>query len=501
MDEKHSLKLLIFVVAYNAETTLANTLARIPENIYKEYDSSILILDDSSRDRTFAEGINFSKLHPDIKITVMRNPENQGYGGNQKLGYNYAVKYGYDIVVMLHGDGQYAPESLPALIKPIACGEAEVVFGSRIMGGSSALKGGMPLYKFIGNKILSRLQNMLMKSRLSEWHSGYRAYSIRALSRIPFERNDNGFPFDTDIILQLMQKGIKIKEVPIPTFYGKEICYVNGLRYAFEAFMHTLRCKLHNISFIYERKYDCDYSKHTYALKLGYPSSHTAMLSQVKNNSVVLVLGAGAGLLAKELKKKSCTVIGMEKVNPDDHGSFDIFISSTSCSEKKPWGDNCRIDYVLLSGAIERMVEPEEFLDKLRDWLQGEKCEVIITSPNVAFILSRMQLFLGRFNYAKRGILDKTNLRLFTFLSLKKLLIQSGYKIISIKGIPAPFPVIIPARFISLLLIRINQLLIIICRNLFSYQIMITAKAYPNLDMLLSESAEHSNKLLSTLPK
>jgi len=499
MDNKQSLKLLIFIVAYNAESTLAKALARIPESIYKQYDTNVLVIDDSSLDRTFQEGVAFSNLHPGIKITVMRNPENQGYGGNQKLGYNYAVKYSYDIVILLHGDGQYAPECLPCFIEPIASGEAGAVFGSRMIGGRSALKGGMPLYKFIGNKILTNLQNTLMKSNLSEWHTGYRAYSVRVLSGIPFERNDNGFPFDTDIILQLIQKGIKIKEIPIPTFYGEEICYVNGLRYALQTFMNTLKCRLHNLSLLYERKYDCDYGKEAYTLKLGYPSSHTAMLSEIKDNSVVLNLGAGAGLLARELKKKSCTVIGIDKFNPDEGAYFDLFLKCKFPVSEKPWGNGYRIDYVLLSGVIEHMIEPEEFLDNLRNWLQGEQCTVIITSPNIAFFISRIQLLMGSFNYTKRGTLDKTQVHLFTFSSLKKLLIQSGYKIISIRGIPAPFPEVIPSSFIALLLIKINQLLINLWRNLFSYQMMIIAKPYPNLDMLLSDSIEHSKELLSRL--
>src|SRR5205814_3453044 len=133
-------------------------------------------------------------------ITVLRNEYNQGYGGNQKVGYAYAIAEGFDFVAMVHGDGQYAPEELPNLLAPLRAGDADAVFGSRMMHRLGALKGGMPLYKFIGNRILSTAQNALLQTRLSEFHSGYRIYSVRTLAGIPFDLNSNDFHFDTEII-------------------------------------------------------------------------------------------------------------------------------------------------------------------------------------------------------------------------------------------------------------------------------------------------------------
>ena len=341
------LKLLIFIVAYNAEATITNVLAKVIENIHGKYDTDILILDDSSSDGTFKESVKFANLHSDVKIITIRNPENQGYGGNQKLGYNYAIKYSYDVVVLLHGDGQYAPEYLFNMVEPIAANEADAVFGSRMLNSFDALKGGMPLYKFVGNKILTTFQNMLMNSKLSEWHSGYRAYSVQTLSKLPFERNDNGFSFDTDIILQLLQLGARIKEIPIQTFYGKEICHVNGILYAINICINTLKCKLHNINLFYERKYDCHYSTKFYNLKLGYPSSHSFALSEVKNNSVVLDIGCGAGLMTKELKRKNCYVAGVDQYDYQCEAGFDLFIKCKLSGGNLPLDDkhqmvNCR---------------------------------------------------------------------------------------------------------------------------------------------------------------
>src|SRR5262249_7816313 len=149
-----------------------------------------------------------------------------------KIGFHYAIRQGFDIVALVHGDGQYAPERLPDLLGPLVSGDADAVFGSRMMSGSNALKGGMPLYKYVGNKILTSIQNRLLHSNLSEFHSGYRLYSVAALRRIPFDRNTNDFHFDTEIIIQFFRAGLRIQELPIPTYYGDEICHVNGMRYA-----------------------------------------------------------------------------------------------------------------------------------------------------------------------------------------------------------------------------------------------------------------------------
>src|ERR1700676_332401 len=186
--ELNGKRLLIFVVAYNAETTIQKVLSRIPASLHSK-DVEVLIIDDSSKDATFAEGLRFQQQQSAFKITVLRTPENQGYGGNQKLGYRYAIDHGFDIVALIHGDGQYAPEKLPALLRPLIRGAADAVLGSRMIDKRAARRGGMPFYKWIGNQILTTFQNRLLGTRLSEFHSGYRLYSTKALAQIPFEKN------------------------------------------------------------------------------------------------------------------------------------------------------------------------------------------------------------------------------------------------------------------------------------------------------------------------
>jgi glycosyltransferase involved in cell wall biosynthesis len=233
----------ILVVAYNAESTLENVVARIPRE-FVESISVILICDDASQDSTFSVGQSVGNSRPDLPISLIRHPINLGYGGNQKAGYRWMLNHDIDVVVLLHGDGQYAPEYLPQMVQPIISGTADIVFGSRMMVRGNALKGGMPVYKFIGNKILTFWQNRMAGIRLSEWHSGYRAYSTRSLASTDFELNSDYFDFDTEIILQMIEANQRIVEIPIPTFYGDELSRVNGVKYGWRVAKHTALWRL-----------------------------------------------------------------------------------------------------------------------------------------------------------------------------------------------------------------------------------------------------------------
>ena len=237
-------KIGILVVAYNAESTLRSVLQRIPAPIWDKIEE-VFVFDDSSQDRTTEVGK--ALMHDELfagKLRVFRNPVNLMYGGNQRKGYKYAMERGLDIVVLLHGDGQYAPEVMQDLLTPLETGAADAVMGSRMMVKGAALRGNMPMYKYVGNKVLTFIENRLIGTRLSEFHSGYRAYSVHALRNIPLDEMTHNWHFDTQIILQLLKKGYVIREVPIPTYYGDEICRVNGIPYAINCVRETFKYAL-----------------------------------------------------------------------------------------------------------------------------------------------------------------------------------------------------------------------------------------------------------------
>ena len=231
----------ILVVAYNAETTLRSVLQRIPAPIMNKIQE-IFVFDDASSDDTHAVGQQLAKeeFH-DGKLSIYRNDVNQMYGGNQRCGYQYAIKQGLDIVVLLHGDGQYAPEIMQDLLTPLENGQAEMVMGSRMLVPGAARKGNMPMYKYVGNKVLTWMENKLAGTELSEFHSGYRAYSVHAMRNIPLDTMTTNWHFDTQIILEFLKRGYRIREVPIPTYYGDEICRVNGIPYAMHCVNETFK--------------------------------------------------------------------------------------------------------------------------------------------------------------------------------------------------------------------------------------------------------------------
>ena len=424
-------------------------------------------------------------------MTVLRNEYNQGYGGNQKVGYSYGLAKGFDFVAMVHGDGQYAPEALPALLEPLRKGEADAVFGSRMTTLLGALRGGMPLYKYVGNRILTMVQNLLLRSRLSEFHSGYRIYSMRALGRLAFRLNSNDFHFDTEIIIQLMNAGMRIVELPIPTYYGDEICRVNGMAYAWNVFLATLRNVFHRAGVLNQRRYDPLPAANThYDLKLGYASSHTWTLDLVPPGASVLDIGAGPGGLARELVKKGCRVAVVDQYppsTPEPEAKVMVADLDGPCEF-----DVAPYDYLLLLDVIEHLKSPEAFIEKLRHLFGHEPKRMIFSVPNATFFIPRLMMLFGQINYGREGILDRTHTRLFTFRTFRHLLRDGGFRITRMRGVPAPFPKALGDGWLGRALVWLNLVLIHLSRGLFSYQIFVEATSTPSVDFVLRDTLAQS---------
>lgn len=493
-------RVLIFVVAYNAERTIQDVIRRVPSSL-AEHETEILIIDDSSQDETFALAQAYERQKRAFPLTVLYNPVNQGYGGNQKLGFHYAIKERFDIVALLHGDGQYAPEELPRLLEPLLKNEADAVFGSRMMRPDGALKGGMPLYKYIGNKILTTFQNRILRCSLSEFHSGYRLYSVNALAKIPFERNTCDFHFDTEIIIQLLRAGLRIRELPIPTYYGDEICHVNGLKYAFDVMKASVLARAQDLGIFYEHKYDVlapSEANPLYQAKFAFDSPHKLAMERVKPGSKVLDIGCASGYVSEALRSRGCAVTGIDCFPVSNLAHFEEFILH-DLDQPFPV-DSTRFEYVLLLDVIEHLRAPERFLESLRySRKRAGDTRVIVSTGNVGFIAIRIMLLAGIFNYGSRGILDLTHTRLFTFSSLKRLLRQAGYRIDETRGVPAPFPLALGNTFLARFLLVVNRFMIRISKTLFSYQMFMVVRPLPSIDRLMDSAAEASRARNTTM--
>jgi len=229
-------KLIVIMPAYNAELTLRRTYEELPH----DYVDDVILVDDASRDRT-------SEIARELGIKTIIHLENKGYGGNQKTCYAEALRCGADIVIMVHPDYQYSPRLVAAMASMIASGHYDVVLGSRILGGM-ALKGGMPLYKYIANRLLTLLENMALGVKLSEYHTGFRAFTREVLETLPLGENSDDFVFDNEMLVQTVYFGFRIGELSCPTKYFEEASSINfrrSVKYGFGVISSTLRYMLH----------------------------------------------------------------------------------------------------------------------------------------------------------------------------------------------------------------------------------------------------------------
>lgn len=486
-------KSLILIVAYNAESHLESVFRRIPYERLPP-NCEILVSDDASSDSTYEVGRKAALSCP-IPTRVLKNPKNLGYGGNQKLSYQIAIQENYHAVVMLHGDGQYAPELLPEMLAPIFEENADVVLGSRMLRKKYALAGGMPLYKWIGNQVLTKLENRIVGANLSEFHTGYRAYRINALQRIPFHHNTNNFHFDTDILIQMLRVGAVFREIPIPTHYGDEACHVNGWRYFHDCIRSCWHDWLTKKGIFYCRRFDLAPPGGRYESKLGLKhSSHQIAMSLVPEGSRVIDIGGGNGWVADELAEtKNCTVtiidnffrkkpeIRHQMIHHDlrDPIEFDLPVA----------------DVVLLMDVIEHIPRQDHvaLLDHLRRNLDDPPANVIISVPNTAFLPLRLSFgLLGRLNYGRRGILDDTHAFLFTKHSLHELMEECGYDIQSWHHTPAPFALAFGDSWLARMLTSLHAAFARVLPSLFAYQNLIAARPRPTVATLIRHSFENS---------
>lgn len=493
-------KLLIFIVAYFAERTIVPVLQRIPSTLLQGYEVEVLVIDDGSNDQTVVRAVEHPAGLP-FKLTVLHNPVNQGYGGNQKIGYHYAIQYGFDFVALLHGDGQYAPECLTELAEPLRRGAADAVFGSRMIEPKGALRGRMPYYKFIGNRVLSAIQNRLLDAKLSEFHSGYRLYSTAALQAIPYERNSNDFHFDTEIIIQLLIAKKRIVELPIPTYYGDEICHVNGLAYAKNVIKASLQARLQKANILYDRRFDCAAASEqaSYPSKIDFDSTHSRILELIPDGASVLDLGSGSGVVGAELKaRKRCWVAGCDLSAGPYTDKLDRFVIADLNEGLPDLGDE-RLDYILALDVIEHLRSPEDFLDQLRALAARKRARVIISTANIGFVAMRLSLLIGRFEYGKRGILDLTHTRLFTLATLRRALRAAGFEVQRHEGIVVPMPLLLGESRLGSVLTAINRLLVRLWPTLFGFQLLLVAEPRPTLETLLTAARRSAAEILATL--
>jgi glycosyltransferase involved in cell wall biosynthesis len=469
----------ILIVAYNALTTLSKVLKRITPDVWKNVEQ-VVVFDDASPDETFELAIGIQAMTNLPKLRVLKHRVNLGYGGNQKAGYEYFIEQGFDVVVLLHGDGQYAPELLSHMYAPLVRGEADAVFGSRMMkdfGGP--LKGGMPLYKYVGNRVLTTFENHALGLSLTEFHSGYRAYSVPALKALRLNKLTDDFHFDTEIIIKLHHQNFRIMEVPIPTFYGDEICRVNGMKYA-KAIVRAVHRYQETSRAVHSYP---EYEEYfvPYAVKRSRYSLHRYASQLVGTGQRVLEIGCSDGAFGRELAAAGNSVTGVDckTTVPSDSGYENVFEADLERGlgslVRSP--DNS-FDRILLLDRLEHLSNPANLLEDCRNLLH-RRGKLIVSVPNAVNITMRLMMLFGRFQYADRGILDWSHLRFFTAETIQALLEKHGFRVTERRFTVMPVERVLPLRPESLFLRAANRLLGLvtaIAPGLFSYEVLLVAE-------------------------
>ncbi len=486
----------VMVVAYDAERHIERLLERIPADVAALL-AEIFVLDDCSRDRTAEVAAAAGRKLGLERLRVFRTPQNRGYGGNQKVGYTYAIETGLDIVIMLHGDGQYPPEHLTDLIAAFAEPDVDVVLGSRMINRRDALRGGMPIYKWVGNQVLTRFENAMLGVALAEFHTGFRGYRVARLRAIPFRYGSDGFHFDTEILIQFISAGCRIAEVPIPTHYGDEVCHVNGMRYAWDCAKDVVLYRAFRMGFFYNPLLDFDlFENETYHFKKEANSLHQTVLRlDWPADQSVLEIGAAAGYLSAALAERAGSVTALDRERPRHAGRAETMAVDLDGDFAAPFAGR-QFDTVVALDVMEHLASPEQAAMSIARLLRPGG-RVLASTANISFFLMRLMLLFGIFNYGKRGILDHTHRRLFTISSFRHLFRTYGFEIVSVRGFGPPIRDMISRRFPFSLCDSLLAGLARIAPRLFAYNFLIVARRLPSLEEVYAATVANG---LATAP-
>jgi 2-polyprenyl-3-methyl-5-hydroxy-6-metoxy-1,4-benzoquinol methylase len=483
-------KFLVHVVAGRADGRPVEVFERVPRTLFNHADVHFLVSADDDGDDGSQELAAWLTAHGIRNVTVLQTGVQQGYGGNQKLGCRIAVDRGFDCLILLPADDPGATDLLPRFMQLWEMSRADVLLGSRTPSARSARRG-VSWRRAAGSRILTWFQNRLTGLALSGHQTGYRACATEFLERVPFETNTNDVHFDTEILLQAVHVGARIVETPFPAQAGSPLPCVSGLRHAANIVAATVQYKLHQFGLLCSLKLR-DLSPRRYRDKTRtLYSSHALALRLVEQLGAerVLDLGCGPGHVAAECRQRGLAVTGVD-LFPPEPGAVDRFVPADLDRGPLP----VRLsdyDVTLLLDVIEHLSDPEAFLLSLRN--QDRPAHVrreprlLISTPNVAFAAVRLNLLLGQFNYAERGILDITHKRLFTRRTLLRALRDCGYVVDACHPVGVPFEAVLGGRG-GRVLGRAAAFLARIWPTLFAFQFLVVCRARPGVAQVLAEA-------------
>lgn len=414
--------------------------------------------------------------------TVLAPPEGMDVGSYQKLGIQFAIEQGFQIVCLLEPEHDSDPVDIIDKLEEIRSKpDIAALYASRKKEKTYSLLR-------IGRSILRRVHNFLVGVPLQDLHSAFRFYRLSFLNKLPFEQNSDGRLFLVELTIQHVIAGFRIEETSSTELYPK---HKPSFSYGWSILRLSILQRVQRLGILYDTRFDLTPENLHYVSKFDFPSSHSFALEAVPNGGKLLILGSGPADLVKPFKTRTTRITALDQYVAPDLKYVCNDARACNLDDVKDF-DELKSDEpyaaVLALDIIEHLRSPENFLTALRESLCTTGAKVVITTPNIGFLPIRLMLLLGQFNYGKRGILDRTHTRLFTFRSMRKLLEQEGFRVISEKGVPAPFPLAIGRGSIADALLAFNLALIQLMRGMFSFQIYVEAVPLPTVKQLLRQA-------------
>ncbi len=454
---------------------LRKTLDRIPEPVWDWLSEVVVVV--APQPASDSVGGALRSLAGAHRVLIHRLPRESGFGGARKAAFEYGLRKGFDHVVFIRGDGVHAPEALPQLLAPIHSTPARVVIASRMLAGPRSLRAGMGRLRWLVHILATGIENRILGLRLGDYDTGYRVYSCRAIRRIRFQLNNNDRQFDIQILIQLRALQFPIEEVAVLPAWSEFNREELGIGNAFRSWFSALEYRLHQLHVIRRGRYFVD-EDIRYTLKLSRTGSHMQVVAAIDPGRRVLDLGCSQGLLSRPLKEKDVRVIGV------DAGSGEGIAEELEAYYQRdldaaldlPLGRE--FDYVVISDVIEHLRNRHQLLVGSRRFLK-EGGRLVISTPNIALWFYRLSLFVGRFEYGPRGVLDETHVHLYTRATFRREVVAAGFHVVHERVTALPFEVVFRSTGRSRLVRSISGIYHTLARawpELFAYQIILEAE-------------------------
>jgi len=468
-DSTSTLRFGLFLCDCSDTDALRKTLDRIPDEAGDCIEEIVVMLDRPSRAPLSAAQIRLAERQP--KLRFHRPPRDSGYGAARKEAFEYALRRGFDQVVVMRGDGAHPPEEIPRLIGLAVADPARMVLATRRGGG----RGGQ------GGRFLRRMstiaQNRILGLRLRDYHTSFRLYPGEALRRIPFQLDSDGRLVDAEVILQMRALGVTIHEAPLIDGVAGDGSGCDDLVHRIRACTTAIGYRLHQFHVTRNGRYLVDHDVH-YTLKSSNTGSHVQIVDAIEPGSRVLDLGCSYGLMARPLLAKSVRMTGVDTA-PGEHLAKELEHYHQRDLElplELPYG---RIfEYVVCADVIEHLKNRNQLLRSVRRYLKSDG-RLIISTPNVALWFYRLSLLVGRFEYGPRGVLDETHVHLYTGSTFRREVEKAGFQILSQRVTALPFEVVFESTGRSRLIRSLAFAYHALARlwpSMFAYQYILEAR-------------------------